>query len=72
MSVREEFWVSPWLVSYAENVLRGAYDDCGHFTCHVVEVFHRAAYNFARLCSASLGAALLRVVKPIQHSVHNF
>ena len=24
--------------------------------------FHRAAYNFARLCSALLGAALLRVV----------
>ena len=31
MSVREEFWVSPWLVSHAENVVRGAYDDCGHF-----------------------------------------
>ena len=29
--------------------------------------FHRAAYNFARLCSALLGAALLGVVKRIQH-----
>ena len=29
VSVREEFWVSPWLVSHAENVIRGAYDDCG-------------------------------------------
>ena len=38
VSVREEFWVSPWLVSHAENVIRGAYDDCGHFTCYVVEV----------------------------------
>ena len=28
---REEFWASPWLVSHAENVVRGAYDDCGHF-----------------------------------------
>ena len=36
--VREEFWVSPWLVSHAENVIRGAYDDCGHFNCYVVEV----------------------------------
>ena len=38
VSVREEFWVSPWLVSHAENVIRGAYDDCGHFNCYVVEV----------------------------------
>ena len=29
--------------------------------------FHRTAYNFARLCSALLGAALLGVVKRIQH-----
>ena len=38
VSVREEFWVSPWLVSHAENVISGAYDDCGHFNCYVVEV----------------------------------
>ena len=38
MSVREEFWVSSWLVSHAENVIRGAYDDCGHFNCYEVEV----------------------------------
>ena len=38
VSVREEYWVSPWLVSPAENVIRGAYDDCGHFNCYVVEV----------------------------------
>ena len=38
VSVREEFWVSPWLVSHAENVIRGAYDDCGNFSCYVVEV----------------------------------
>ena len=35
MSVGEEFWVSPWLVSHAENVIRGAYDDCGDFNCYV-------------------------------------
>ena len=34
--------------------------------------FHRAAYNFACLCSALLGAALLGVVKRIQHSVQHF
>ena len=34
--VREEFWVNPWLVSHAKNVIRGAYDDCGHFNCSVV------------------------------------
>ena len=38
VSVREEFWVSPSLVSLAENVIRGAYDDYGHFNCYVVEV----------------------------------
>ena len=38
VSVREEFWVGPWLVSHAENVILGAYDDCGHFSCYVVEV----------------------------------
>ena len=38
VSVREEFWVSPWLLSHAENVIRGAYDDCGDFNCYVVEV----------------------------------
>ena len=38
VSVREEFWVSPWLVSHAKNVIRGAYDGCGHFNCYVVEV----------------------------------
>ena len=38
VSVRGEFWVSPWRVSHAENVIRGAYDDCGHFNCYVVEV----------------------------------
>ena len=37
-SVREEFWVSQWLVSHAENVLPSAYHDCGHFNCYVVEV----------------------------------
>ena len=36
VSVREEFRVSPWLVSHAENVIRGVYDDCGHFNCYVV------------------------------------
>jgi len=25
VSVREEFWVSPWFVSQAKNVIRGAY-----------------------------------------------
>ena len=40
MSVREEFWVSPWLVSHAENVIRGAYDDCGHFYCYVVDAIY--------------------------------
>ena len=38
VSVKEEFWVSPWLVSYTENVIRGTYDDCGHFNCYVIEV----------------------------------
>ena len=38
VSVREEFWVSLWLVSHAENAIRGVYDDCGHFNCYVVEV----------------------------------
>ena len=38
VSVRGQFLVSPWLVSHAENVIRGAYDDCGHFNCYVVEV----------------------------------
>ena len=30
MLVGDEFWVSPWLVSQAENVIRGSYDDCGN------------------------------------------
>ena len=38
VSVREEFWVSPWIVSHVENVIRGVHDDCGHFNCYVVEV----------------------------------
>ena len=38
VSVREEFWVSPRLVSHAKNVIRGECDDCGHFNCYVVEV----------------------------------
>ena len=38
VSVREEFWVSPWFVSHAKNVIRGAYDDGGHFHCYIVEV----------------------------------
>ena len=38
VSVRKEFWVSPWFVSYAPNVTRGAYDDGGHFNCYIVEV----------------------------------
>ena len=38
VSVKEEFWVSPWFVSYAKNVIRGAYDDSGHFNCYIVEV----------------------------------
>ena len=29
VSVREEFWVSPWFVSHAKNVIPGAYDDDG-------------------------------------------
>jgi len=33
VSVREEFWVSPWFVSHAKNVMRGASDGCGHSTC---------------------------------------
>ena len=36
VSVREEFWVSPWLVSHAKNVIRGAYDDDGHSHCYIV------------------------------------
>ena len=36
--VREEFWASPWLVSHAKNVIRGSYDDGGHFPCYIVEV----------------------------------
>ena len=36
-SVREEFWVSPWFVSHAKNVIRGAYDG-GHFNSYIVEV----------------------------------
>ena len=38
VSVREEFWVSPWFVSHAKNVIRGAFDDGGHFNCYLVEV----------------------------------
>jgi len=38
VSVKEEFWVSPWIVSHAKNVIRGAYDDGGHFICYIVEV----------------------------------
>ena len=38
MSVREESWVSPWFASHAKNVIRGAYDDGGHFHCYIVEV----------------------------------
>jgi len=38
VSVREEFWVSPWFVSHAKNVIRGAYDDGGHFHCYIVKV----------------------------------
>ena len=38
VSVREEFWVSPWFVSHAKNVIRGAYDDRGHFRCYIVGV----------------------------------
>ena len=38
VSVREEFWVSPWFVSHAKNVIRGAYDDGGHFNSYIVEV----------------------------------
>ena len=36
VSVRKEFWVSPWLVSHAENVIRGAYDDCDHFILIII------------------------------------
>ena len=38
MSVREEFSASAWLVSHAKIVIRGAYDDGGHFHCYIVEV----------------------------------
>ena len=38
VSVREELWFSPWFVSYAKNVIRGTYDDGGHFHCYKVEV----------------------------------
>ena len=38
VSVREEFWVSPWFVSHAKNVIRVAYDDGGHFHCYIVDV----------------------------------
>ena len=38
VSVREEFWVSPWFASHAKNVIRGAYDDGDHFHCYIVEV----------------------------------
>ena len=38
VSVREKFWVSPWFVSHAKNVIRGAYDDGGHFYYYIVEV----------------------------------
>jgi len=31
VSVREEFWVSPWSASHAKNEIRGAYDHGGHF-----------------------------------------
>ena len=37
VSVREEFWVSPWFVSHAKNVIRGAYDDGGHFHCNIID-----------------------------------
>ena len=43
------FWVSPWLVSHAENVIRGAYDDCGHFNCYLVEVRFFNAWLFAHV-----------------------
>ena len=39
MSVKEEFWVSPWFVSRAKNIIRGAYDDGGQFHCNKVEVW---------------------------------
>ena len=35
VSVREEFWVSPWFVSHAKNVTRGAYDGGGHFHINI-------------------------------------
>ena len=49
VSVREEFWVSPRFVSHAKNVIRGAYDDDGHFHCYIVEVRFFNAKLFAHV-----------------------
>ena len=49
VSVREEFWVSPWFVSHAKNAIRGAYDDDGHFHCYIVEVRFFNAKLFAHV-----------------------
>ena len=49
VSVREEFWVSPLFVSHAKNVIRGAYDDGGHFHCYIFEVRFFNAKLFAHV-----------------------
>jgi len=47
VSVREKFWVGPWFASNAKNIIRHAYDDCGHFTCQIVGV---EDFQFLALC----------------------
>ena len=36
VSVREEFWFSQWFASHARAVIRGVYDNRGHFHCYIV------------------------------------
>ena len=49
VSVREEFWVSPWFVSHAKNVICGAYGHGGHFHCYIVVVRFFNAQLFAHV-----------------------
>ena len=38
-----------WLIyNVVSNVIRGAYDDCGHFNCCIVDV---RFFNFLALCT---------------------
>ena len=45
--VKEKLWVSPWFISHVKNVKCGAYDECGHFNCHIVE----ARFSMPRFCT---------------------